>query len=218
VGHARGSTPFACSLDSGFTLGPWKLLQQIVSIPSNIREGAHVLLANTPWLHLHSFCATGVGSGLATGVTLTCESLGCFGKCVTLGWISFWLHFWTAVRDCFSYILNYTPLFYVRDIQSLHEMLLKFYKKTMARWMDVKQSWKALGFRDKLRRTVNVFQRFGKHRGCHLQGEFLIRERSWNGQRSGVLSNRKWPCTFLMCNTVGPFHAPPPSLPIKVCF
>jgi hypothetical protein len=32
----------------------------------NVREWTHVLLVNKPCSHLHSFCATGVSSGLAT--------------------------------------------------------------------------------------------------------------------------------------------------------
>jgi hypothetical protein len=36
----------------------------------NSREWTHVLLVNTPCSHLHSFCATGVSSGLVTRVTL----------------------------------------------------------------------------------------------------------------------------------------------------
>jgi hypothetical protein len=37
----------------------------------NVQEWTYVLLANTPRSHLHSFCATGVSSGLATWTTLT---------------------------------------------------------------------------------------------------------------------------------------------------
>jgi hypothetical protein len=46
----------------------WMLheLQQTISMRSNVREWTHVLLVNTPCLHLHSFCAAGVSSSLAT--------------------------------------------------------------------------------------------------------------------------------------------------------
>jgi hypothetical protein len=45
--------------------------QQTISMRSNVREWTHVLLVNTQCSHLHSFCATGMSSGLATMVTLT---------------------------------------------------------------------------------------------------------------------------------------------------
>jgi hypothetical protein len=51
-----------------------------VSMQSNVREWTHVLLVNTPCLYLHSFCATGVSSGLATRVTLARVSRGEVGK------------------------------------------------------------------------------------------------------------------------------------------
>jgi hypothetical protein len=50
--------------------------QQPISMLSNVREWTHVLLVNTPSSHLHSFCANGVSSGLATRVTLTWGSRG----------------------------------------------------------------------------------------------------------------------------------------------
>jgi hypothetical protein len=54
----------------------------------------------TPCLHLHSFCATGVSSSLATGVTLTRVSRRRLGE-YCRGWTLFWFHFLTAVRDCY---------------------------------------------------------------------------------------------------------------------
>jgi hypothetical protein len=54
------------------------------------------------WTHkssyLHSFCATGVNSGLATRVTLTPVSRGNWGS-VTRGWACFRFNFLTAVPD-----------------------------------------------------------------------------------------------------------------------
>jgi hypothetical protein len=45
--------------------------QQTILMRSNVWEWTHFLLVNTPCSHLHSLCATGVSSGLATMVTLT---------------------------------------------------------------------------------------------------------------------------------------------------
>jgi hypothetical protein len=50
--------------------------QKTISMLSTVREWTHVLHANTPCSHLHSFCATGVSRGLATMVTLTRVSRG----------------------------------------------------------------------------------------------------------------------------------------------
>jgi hypothetical protein len=59
--------------------------QQMIAMRSNVREWTHVLLVNTPCLHLHSFCATGVSSGLATRVTLTRVSRGEVGRVYYMG-------------------------------------------------------------------------------------------------------------------------------------
>jgi hypothetical protein len=49
-------------------------------------EWTHVLLMNTPCLHLHRFCTTGVSSGLATGVTLILVWRGTLEETVTWEW------------------------------------------------------------------------------------------------------------------------------------
>jgi hypothetical protein len=49
---------------------------------SNVRERTHVLLVNTSCSHLHSSCATGMISGLATRVTLTKGSRGMLGESI----------------------------------------------------------------------------------------------------------------------------------------
>jgi hypothetical protein len=75
--------------------------QQTISMRSNVREWTHVLLVNTPCSHLHGFGSTGVSSGLATRVTLTRVSRGRLGESISWGWICFWFHVCTVVRDCF---------------------------------------------------------------------------------------------------------------------
>jgi hypothetical protein len=74
--------------------------QHAISTLSNVREWTHVLLVNTPCSQLHSFCATGVHSSLATNVTLTRESRGRLAESITRRWTCFWFHFCTVVRDC----------------------------------------------------------------------------------------------------------------------
>jgi hypothetical protein len=59
--------------------------QQTISMRSNVREWTHVQLVTTPCSHLHSFCATGVSSGLATRVTLTRVSWGRLEESITKG-------------------------------------------------------------------------------------------------------------------------------------
>jgi hypothetical protein len=63
--------------------------QQTISMRSNVQEWTHVLTVNTPCSHRHSFCATGVSSGLATRVTLTRVSRGRLGESLTRG-LTFW--------------------------------------------------------------------------------------------------------------------------------
>jgi hypothetical protein len=70
------------------------------SMRNNVREWTHLLLVNTPCWHLHSFCATGVSSGLATRATLTRVSHGRLGEPITRGWTCFWFNFCTVVRNC----------------------------------------------------------------------------------------------------------------------
>jgi hypothetical protein len=70
-----------------------------IAMRSNVRHWTHVLFVNTACSHLHSFCATGVSSGLATRVTLTRVSR-CSLESITGGWTCFWFNFCTAVRDC----------------------------------------------------------------------------------------------------------------------
>jgi hypothetical protein len=76
--------------------------QEMILMPSNAREWTHVLLISTPCSHLHSFCATGVSSGLATRVTLTRMSRGRLGESITRRWTCFWFPFCIIVRDCCS--------------------------------------------------------------------------------------------------------------------
>jgi hypothetical protein len=57
--------------------------QQMILIQSNVQESTHVLLVNTPYLHLHNFNVTGVSSGLSTGVTLTQVFWGMLGESIT---------------------------------------------------------------------------------------------------------------------------------------
>jgi hypothetical protein len=71
--------------------------QQKISMRSNVRERTHALLVNTPCSHLHSFCATVVSSSLATRVTLTRVSRGCW-ESLTRGWTCFLFYFCTVVR------------------------------------------------------------------------------------------------------------------------
>jgi hypothetical protein len=99
--------------------------QQTISIRSNVREWTHVLLANTPRSHLHSFCATGVSSGLATRVTLTRVSRGRLGEFITWGWTCFWCHFCTAVRDCYWVVFQmvHSVLFILRGTGSVTTVL-----------------------------------------------------------------------------------------------
>jgi hypothetical protein len=59
--------------------------KQTISMQSNVREWTHVLLVNTPCSQLHSFCKSGVSSGLATRVTLTRISGGKFGESTSGG-------------------------------------------------------------------------------------------------------------------------------------
>jgi hypothetical protein len=54
--------------------------QQMISMWRNVREWADILLLNISCSHLHSFCATGVSSGLATMATLTRVSQGRLGE------------------------------------------------------------------------------------------------------------------------------------------
>jgi uncharacterized protein YoaH (UPF0181 family) len=54
--------------------------QQTITMGSDVRERIHLLVVKTPCSHLHSFCANGVSSGLAIGVTLTRLSLGILGE------------------------------------------------------------------------------------------------------------------------------------------
>jgi hypothetical protein len=75
--------------------------RQTISMRSNVRELTRVRLVKTPCSHLHSFCAAGVSSGLATRVTLTRVSLGRLVESITRGWTCFWFHSCTIVRDCF---------------------------------------------------------------------------------------------------------------------
>jgi uncharacterized protein with PQ loop repeat len=56
--------------------------QQRISIRSNIREWRNVLLVNESCPYQYSFYATGVGSGLATSVTLTQVSRKRFGESI----------------------------------------------------------------------------------------------------------------------------------------
>jgi hypothetical protein len=65
-----------------------------------VREWACVLFVNTPCSHLHSFCATGVRSGLAIKGTLTRVSRRRLGESISRGWTCFWFQFCAAVRDC----------------------------------------------------------------------------------------------------------------------
>jgi hypothetical protein len=69
--------------------------QQTTLMLSNIRECTQVLLVNTQCLHLHTFCATSVSSGLATRVTLTSVT-GEVRKSKKT-WMD--LHFCTVVRE-----------------------------------------------------------------------------------------------------------------------
>jgi hypothetical protein len=48
--------------------------------------------------HLHSFCATGVSSGLATRVTSNRVWRGRLGESITWSWTCFWFNFCTVVR------------------------------------------------------------------------------------------------------------------------
>jgi hypothetical protein len=67
--------------------------QQTISVQSNVWEWTHVLLVITPCWHLHSFCATGVNSGLATRVTLIRVPLGRMWESISRGWVCFWFKF-----------------------------------------------------------------------------------------------------------------------------
>jgi hypothetical protein len=79
--------------------------QQTISMGSNVREWTRVPFVNTPCSYLHSFCATGVSSGIARRVTLTKGHGGCW-ESVTRRWtcsfrfVPSWL-----LTGC---ILNYT--------------------------------------------------------------------------------------------------------------
>jgi hypothetical protein len=73
---------------------------QTISMRSNIREWTYVLLVNTSRSHLHSFCATGVSSGLSTRMTLTRALRGGWKSLFILGWTWFWFNFYTVVCDC----------------------------------------------------------------------------------------------------------------------
>jgi hypothetical protein len=67
--------------------------QQTIQMRSHVWEWTHVLLVNTPCSHLHSFCTTGVSSGLATRVTSTRVSRGRLGEPITRGWTFLCFHF-----------------------------------------------------------------------------------------------------------------------------
>jgi hypothetical protein len=56
---------------------------------SKEREMIHVILLKTPCSYLQSFSITGVSSGLAIRVTLTCVSQGNLGKSIIRVWICF---------------------------------------------------------------------------------------------------------------------------------
>jgi hypothetical protein len=45
--------------------------RQTISVRNSVREWTHVLLVNKPCSRLHSFCATGMSSGLAVRMFLT---------------------------------------------------------------------------------------------------------------------------------------------------
>jgi hypothetical protein len=60
-----------------------------------IFENEHMIFS-----HLHSFCAGGVSSGLATRVTLTRVSCGSMGESIIRGWTCFWFNSCAVVRDC----------------------------------------------------------------------------------------------------------------------
>jgi hypothetical protein len=84
--------------------------QQTILMWSNVREWTHILLVNTPFLHLHSFCATGMSSGIATRVTSTQVSgeVGIVyytGVDLCLTWFSY-RNMWLLLLDS---ILNGTP-------------------------------------------------------------------------------------------------------------
>jgi hypothetical protein len=81
----------------------WSILATVCSIlcsnssKQKLSKMNTVLLVNTPCSHLHSFCATGVSSGLATGVALTRAWRGRLGESITRGWTCFWYHFCTVL-------------------------------------------------------------------------------------------------------------------------
>jgi hypothetical protein len=60
-----------------------------VSMRNNSREWTRVLLVNTPYSYLHSFCEPAVRSGLATCVTLTRVSRKVSGQFTVWGWPCF---------------------------------------------------------------------------------------------------------------------------------
>jgi hypothetical protein len=86
---------------SGFALLKCFTNNKTISERINIRGWTHVLLVNTSCSHLHSFCATGVSSGLATRATLTRVSRSRMGQTIYTVWTCFWFNFCILLRDCF---------------------------------------------------------------------------------------------------------------------
>jgi hypothetical protein len=69
-------------------------VQQTIEMRSTVRE-------LTLSAHPHSFCITGVSSGLATRMTLTSMSRGRLGKFIARGVDLLLISFFTVVLDCF---------------------------------------------------------------------------------------------------------------------
>jgi hypothetical protein len=87
-------------------LGPVLATQSVqycVSVSSKLLglfKNEHVLLVNTPCLHLHSFYTTCMSSSLVTKVPMTQVSWGRLGESIPWVWACFWIHFYAAVNYC----------------------------------------------------------------------------------------------------------------------
>jgi hypothetical protein len=89
-----------------------------ISMRNNVREWTHVMLVNTPCSYLHSFCALGMSSGLASKVTLSWVSRCRWGESAARGCICSWFTFLysnnvTVVKLRFKWYAFYMSYSYV---------------------------------------------------------------------------------------------------------
>lgn len=119
---------------SGYTLLYASWTAAIILMPRIV----HILLMKVLCLHLHSFCATGLSSSLATWVPCTWVLWRRIGESITLGWTCFWFQFlpqlWLLLGCVLSGISSVTYFFISKS--SLHCDQASYFLKYISRnWM-----------------------------------------------------------------------------------